>query len=290
MKGLLSVRIFASVAVSMALTLSAAAEPQRIVSLNLCTDQILLDLVPRERIAALSFLAGDATMSPRVADAKGLPLVQGAAEEVLTFDPDLILAGTSSTPATVNLLERLGRRVVKVPMASSFEEIRVAVRLVAEAVGEPERGRTVIANFDRRLAAASSTSDGKSPSIVAMQVNSLASGPGSLLDEVFSAAGYHNMARDAEAAGKLGPAGRLPLETLLLQPPDLVVLANAPGDFRTVLGDNLRHPAFEQLLRNHPNVHLPMSTWLCGTPAIAEAVERLAAVRGTLSTPPRSGP
>ncbi len=144
----------------------------------------------------------------------------------------------------------------------------------------------MIADFDRRFAAASSLADGKSPSIVAMQVNSLASGPGSMLDEVFSAAGYHNMTRDAEAAGKLGPAGRLPLETLLLDPPDLIVLANAPGDFRTVLGDNLRHPAFEKWLRNHPNVHLPMSSWLCGTPAIAEAVERLAAVRGSLLKPP----
>ena len=262
---------------------------QRIVSLNLCTDQILLDLVPRERIAALSFLAADATMSPRVADAKGIPLVRGAAEEVLAFDPDLILAGTYSTPATVSLLERLGRRVVKVPMASNFEEIRLAVRLMADAVGEPERGRALISQFDRRLAEATVPAGGARPTIVSMQVNSLASGPGSLLDEVFAAAGYRNMARDAEAAGKLGPAGRLPLETLLLSPPDLIVLANAPGDFRTVLGDNLRHPAFQEWLRHNPSVHLPMSSWLCGTPAIAEAVERLALIRGTLPTPPRGG-
>ncbi len=137
-----ALHVIALLAIALAGALPAYAyRPLRIVSLNLCTDQILLDLVPRERIAALSFLVADPTMSPRVADAKGLTLVQGAAEEVLAFDPDLILAGTYSTPATVSLLERLGRRVVKVPMASSFEEIRVAVRLMAEAVGEPERGR-----------------------------------------------------------------------------------------------------------------------------------------------------
>ena len=37
----------------------AATPPRRIVSLNLCTDQILLDLVPRDRIAALSELVAD---------------------------------------------------------------------------------------------------------------------------------------------------------------------------------------------------------------------------------------
>ena len=280
----------AALGVSLAMALPAhAAKPQRIVSLNLCTDQLLLDLVTRERIAALSFLSGDASMSSRVADANGIPLVQGSAEEVLAFDPDLIFVGTYSTPATVSMLERLGRRVVKVPMASSFAEIRDAVRIMAEAVDEPETGAAMIADFDRRLAKVTATDGAARPTIVAMQVNSLASGPGSMLDEMFTAAGYHNMARDAAAEGKLGPAGRLPLETLLLAPPNLIVLANAPSDFRTVLGDNLRHPAFEKLLRYHPSLHLPMSSWLCGTPAVAGAVEKLAAMRGTLAAP-RSKP
>lgn len=285
-----ALRAIALVAMVLAGAFPALSKPQRIVSLNLCTDQLLLDLVPRERIAALSFLAADPTMSPRVADAKDIPLVQGAAEEVLAFDPDLILAGEYSTPATVGMLERLGRRVVKVPMASSFEEIRAAVRLMAEAVGETEKGGAIISDFDRRLAAAKTPEGGAHPTVVAMQVNSLASGPGSMLDEVFAAAGYHNMTRDAAAQGKLGPAGRLPLETLLLWPPDLIVLANAPGDFRTVLGDNLRHPAFQQLLRERPSMHLPMSSWLCGTPAVAEAVEKLAAQRASLSPPLESAP
>lgn len=268
----------AALAVSIASTASAA-KPSRIVSLNLCTDQILLDLVPRERIAALSFLAADATMTPRAAEAEGMTLVRGSAEEVLAVDPDLIFAGLYSTPATVGLLERLGRRVVKVPMTSSFEEIRSVVRTMADAVEEPETGARLIAEFDRRLAAVTSSSGDTHPSAIAMQVNSLAAGPGSMLDEMFTAAGFRNLAKDAAAAGRLGPAGRLPLETLVLSPPDLIVLANAPDDFRTVLGDNLRHPAFQALLDERPSMHLPMSSWLCGTPASAGAVEKLAAER-----------
>ena len=38
----------------------AGPPPQRIVSLNLCVDQILVDLVALGRIAALSHLAADA--------------------------------------------------------------------------------------------------------------------------------------------------------------------------------------------------------------------------------------
>jgi len=37
--------------------LSAAATPQRVMSLNLCADQLLLALLPEQRIVSLSWLS-----------------------------------------------------------------------------------------------------------------------------------------------------------------------------------------------------------------------------------------
>ncbi len=253
-----------------------ADPPRRIVSLNLCTDQLLVDLVPRERIAAVSFLATDRTLSAYASRLQGLKQVRGTAEEVLTLAPDLVIAGEYTTGPTVDLLRRLGVKLLVVPLASNFDGLRQSLRLIAEAVGEKERGEAVIAEFDERVRGARSTVPGQ-PTAIAYQVNSLTSGPGSLLDAALEAAGYHNIARDRQ----LGPAGRLPLEALVASPPDLIVLANAPGDFKTVLGDNLRHPAFADLLRRRPNVHLPMPLWMCATPKIAEAVEILASMKRT---------
>lgn len=253
-----------------------AEPPRRIVSLNLCTDQLLVELVPRERIAAVSFLATDRTLSAYASKLQGLQQVRGTAEEVLALAPDLVIAGEYTTAPTVDLLRRLGVKLLVVPLASDIEGMRASLRLMAEAVGVKERGEAIIAEFDERVRGARSTVPGE-PTAVAYQVNSLTSGPGSLLDSALEAAGYHNIARDM----KLGPAGRLPLEVLVASPPDLVVLANAPGDFRTVLGDNLRHPAFADLLRRRPSVHLPMPLWMCATPKIAEAVEILASMKRT---------
>lgn len=272
--------IAAAIAISVTLPVRAEpAGPQRIVSLNLCADQLLLDLVPRERIAGLSFLASDPSMSVMHETARGLPALQGSAEEILALNPDLIVAGEYSTPATVDLLRRLGRRVVIVPMASSFEEIRAAVRVVAEAVGDADRGTTAIAAFDQSLNAVRQSLTGPRRTAVAMQVNSLASGPGSLVDEVLDAAGYENVAR----THKLGRGGSLPLERLVITPPDLIVLANSGDDFRTVLGDNLRHPSFVRLTGSQMSVHLPMSQWLCGTPRIVTVVEQLRALSPKLA-------
>lgn len=254
-----------------------AKPPQRIVSINLCTDQLLVDLVAPERIAGLSSLAADPLLSAIADRAGGFKLVRGHAEEVLSLDPDLVLTSEFSTPHVVSLLRRVGVNVVVVPMAGDIDAIRTAIRMMAASVGEAARGEAVIAAFDRRLQAAAPRSPWR-PTALAYQVNSLTAGPGGLLDAALGAAGFRNAASERP----LGPGGRLPLEAFVAHPPDLVVLANAPDTFRTVMADNLRHPAFRQTMARRRHIDIPMPLWLCGTPALAHAVERLGAERSQL--------
>src|SRR5262245_26042786 len=131
----------------------AADAPRRIVSLDLCTDQLMIELVARERIAAVTHLAADASVSAIPERARGIPITHGGAEDVLRLDPDLVLAGPFGVRGTVDLLQRLGRRVVIVPQHQQLSGVRDAVQTVAEAVGEPAKGAALIAEFDRRLAA-----------------------------------------------------------------------------------------------------------------------------------------
>ncbi len=252
----------------------AAEKPQRIVSLNMCTDQLLVDLVAPERIAGVSFLATDKTMSGEAARLGRFRRVRGTAEEVLALNPDLVIAGEYTTGATVDLMRRLERRVLVVPLASDFDGMRATLRQLAQAVGETERGEDVIRQFDERLRAARSLVPSQ-PTAIAYQVGSYVSGADSLLDAALRAAGYRNLAREA----RLGAGGRMPLEDLVASPPDLLILANAADDFKTVLADNLRHPALIDVMRRRPSVHLPMPYWMCATPKIAEAVEILAAMK-----------
>jgi iron complex transport system substrate-binding protein len=254
----------------------ASEPPRRIVSLNMCTDQLLIDLVAPERISAVSFLATDKTLSAAADRLENFKRVKGTAEEVLALQPDLVIAGEYTTGATVDLLRRLGRDVLVVPLASDFDGMRATIRQIAVAVGEVQRGEDVITTFDQRLRAARSPVQTQ-PTAIAYQVGSFVSGPESLLDAALRAAGYRNLASEIH----LGAAGRLPLEQLVTSPPDLLVLANAADDFQTVLADNLRHPALKTLMAQRPSVHLPMPYWMCATPKIAEAVEILAAMKKT---------
>lgn len=254
---------------------AAVQPPARIVSLNVCTDQILVDLVAPSRIRALSWLATDPTLSSIADRARAFPGVRDQAEEVLALDPDLVIAQEYSATATVSMLERLGRKVLMVPLATDFDGIRKAVRTIAAAVGETARGEAIVTRFDTRLAAVRPAAREHRPTALAWEVNALTSGPRTLLDAAMTAAGFDNLARE-EA---LGAGGRLPLERLVASPPDLLVYANGPDEFRTVTADNLRHPALREVARRRPTLHIAMPQWLCGTPELAGAVERLAASR-----------
>jgi iron complex transport system substrate-binding protein len=271
-------------ALGVCLTLASAAwpaqapvKPARIVSLDLCADQLLIELVERERIAAVTHLAADREVSAIWEKGKGLPITRGAAEDVLRYKPDLILAGPFGVAPTVGLLRRLRMNVVVVPIAADFDGVRAAVRVVAAAVGEEARGEAMIAAFDRRLAAVALAQLAPQPSAVVYQVGGAVSG-GGLADAALTAAGFRNKA----AEYRLKRNGQVPLELLAASPPDLLVLTSAADEYRTVVSDNLRHPALAALRKGRPSIEVPWRLWLCGTPHIADAVVRLAEARAAI--------
>ncbi|MET0569312.1 MAG: ABC transporter substrate-binding protein [Hyphomicrobiaceae bacterium] len=257
----------------------ATVMPNRIVSLNLCTDQILVDLVPRERIAAVSHLAADPLVSAVAEKARGIPWTRGEAEVVLSFAPDLVIAGEYTTPATVALLERLGLKVMKIPLASDIAGLRAVTYQIADAVGARDTADALLAEFERRLRAVAVSAVSNEPTAVVYQVNGLAAGPGSLADSVLRAAGLRNLAGELG----LGPGGQLALEALVAKPPDLIILSGPVNEYRAAVADNLRHPALATIMRAHASVTLPWRLWLCATPHLADAIERLAVVRDDIA-------
>ena len=57
-------------------------EPKRIVSINLCTDELLLRLVGPDRVAALTKFSADSEVSTVASQAKDLKRIQGGIEDV----------------------------------------------------------------------------------------------------------------------------------------------------------------------------------------------------------------
>ena len=249
-------------------------------SINVCADQLVQMLAPKEDVQALSFLAGDPQMSAMADTVQGYKLIRGQAEEVLPLEADLVIGGVYSTPATVALMRRLGERIEILPMTSDLAGIRSNVRLVAGWVGRESEGERIVTDFDKRLAAIGEVGENKRPTAVVYYVNSLAAGSGTLADAVLRAAGYRNLTAEEGVVDE----GYLPLEKIIADPPDLIVLGNGYQHFRSIIADNLRHPALSKLFEHVPHVVLPQALLMCDTPKVIEAIEMLAAARPTLAT------
>lgn len=283
------IRRHASLVALLALALVATAAParaqapaQRIVSLNLCTDILLFDLVAPERIAALSPTANDPRISPIADRATSIRRIRGEAEEVLALAPDLVLAADFTAPATLSMLQRLRLRVAKIPMAQDIDGVRTALLRVAEATGDVDKGRATVAAFDARLARAAAASPppprATAPTALIYQVNGIVSGTGLLEDEALRRAGFRNQA----AALNADSGGRVTIEAIVADPPDILLYAGPGDEYRTVVADALAHPALRAAMRERATMVLPWRQWICGTPYIADAIEALVEARRRL--------
>ena len=254
----------------------SAAKPERIVSINLCADQMLLALAERHAIASLSRLVADREISAAaVEEIEGIPLNGGRAEEVLALAPDLVVAGRHAARATIFVLKKLGYRVMELDIARSIAEIRESIRILGTAIGEGQRAEKLIKAIDARLRRLAPAASGARLGAVYYQPNGLAAGGDSLVDDVISRAGLINLAAGLGVRGQ----GRLPLEMLIMARPYILIVDAGRPQAPALAFQVLDHPALTALTEKAITVAIPQRLWICGLPATIEATERLAKLR-----------
>jgi iron complex transport system substrate-binding protein len=275
LRGALALAVAAAIAAPPALS-QAPQKPQRIVSLNVCVDQLLLLLVDRRRIAALTQFATDRDWSNMPNEAKSFATTHGRAEEVLPLMPDLVIGGEYSAPDTVALLRRVGQRVEVMRLANSIAGVRAGMRWVGGIVGESGKAEALVADFDRRLAAvAAAVPPGPRPVLAFYNTSGYTAEPGTLADDVIRLAGFDNL------AGRLGLriGGRLSLEHVATAHIDALIAIDTAETSPSRAVETVQHPALARLAARRPFAAIPGRLWTCETPFVAEAAERLARLR-----------
>ena len=238
--------------------------PQRVVSINLCADQLAMLIAAPGQIVSVSWLAADPSVSLMPDEARAIGLNDAGAEEVFLQDPDLVLAGPWSDRATVALLDRLGLRVAEVGAADSIADLRAEITAMGALLGQPERAADVLARFDADLAA---IPPGRDRLATTYDANGYASGAGTLAGDVMRRAGLRLLSGDLRIS-----TGQVPLERLVMAAPELIVTGDRYGG-QSQAEAILDHPAFAAVTARR--VHIPDRDWICGLPAIAGTVERL---------------
>ena len=279
---LVAIGALAGCGLDVAETPEATGPPQRIVSLDFCADQYVLRFAERERILAVSPDA-ERDFSYMRELAAGVPTVRPVAEDVIILQPDLVVRSYGGGPGAATMFARAGVPVYNIGFAEDFPAILRTIRETALALGSVAEGQAVATRMQARLAdlhrstPAMEDHDGQQrATALYMTPAGVTSGRGSLIHEMFVAAGLENF------QGQPGWRS-LPLERLAYEQPDLVAAAffgslnNQPDGWSPA-----RHPIARAQIEERPAVTIEGAWTACGAWFLMDAVEALGRAAGAL--------
>jgi iron complex transport system substrate-binding protein len=251
---------------------SSAKHPLRIASTNLCTDQFLLQIAPRERIISISYLAVDPDYSAMWEAAENIPINHGLAEEIIPLKPDLVLTTPYTPGNATRLLLQQGFNVAELELPNTIDEMVTFTEKMGELLGEKEKANILAAQLRARLEVLEKNRQDHGTALV-YAPNGYTGGAETLKDEIMTRAGWKNLATEIGMKGY----GNLPLESLVRNPPDLLIFDNSTRDTNSRAQQLLNHPALKKI-QEHQSIKLPSHLWLCATPNLIDTIEQLAAL------------
>lgn len=249
----------------------AAEPPRRVVSFNLCADQLVVALADPGQIAGLSPYAADPSLSVVAEKARPFRKADWQAESTLLLEPDLVLVGPNDRSVTRRMLAAQGLRVVETGFVSDLESARAQIREIAALLGHKERGEAMIMDLERarsHLAAAAPRAD---RTALVVERGGYTQGPASLAATLLAEAGLK-----PPAGALAGYGGFIPLEKFLVLKPDLVFLKDPPHAATDQGAMFLVHPALRELYPPERRVALPTRYTMCGGPALIAAFDYMA--------------
>jgi iron complex transport system substrate-binding protein len=259
----------------------ASLGPQHVMSLSMCTDDLLLELLPPERVASVTYYSRDPGISYLWPQAAKVRINAGTVEEVLAERPDLVLAGTYTTPTARALLKKLHMPLLEVPPAVNFDDVRLVTRQVAHALDRDAVGEALIAKMDSTLQELAATKPAQVIRVAAWGEGGSSPGKGTMFDAILTAAGGTNIAVANDDAAYTS----FDVEQLVMAHPDLIAYASNITDTPGLNTDLAQHPLIRKLYSGR-EVTYPSALYSCG---VIESAQAAVALRASLLKAMRGG-
>ncbi|MBA2402523.1 MAG: ABC transporter substrate-binding protein [Bradyrhizobium sp.] len=247
-----------------------AASLPRIVSMNVCSDQMLLTLADPEQILGLSRFSRDAWVA---GDASRYPRLSGGAEDVLMIKPDIVVANLFDKRSTRELLKAKGMDLAELSVPRTLGDVRDQIREFGDIVGHPDRAAAQIARLDASLAKARQAVADRHFRVLPLSRRGWVAGSDSFVGSLLAETGLFNTASDLGFAF----GGFASLEAIVSLKPDLLLVSQA-GDVARDDGQAfLLHPALARFYPSAKRIVIPERLTECGGVMLAEALDVLTA-------------
>ena len=242
----------------------SAHSAERIVSLNACTDELLLQLAHPDQIAGVTHFQHSPISEKKLMEYPQIARIPGDVEKILALHPSLVLAGIFSNALLLEQLRKAGIPVTLIKTPANWEELIQAGKEVARtAAPSGSLGRLEKNIAEIKKLGASSKWQGKTA--VFWSAAGHVSGRGTFEDTILKTLGLQNI---IEFKGY----GFLSLEKLIQLKPDVVVVTQRKKRKDSWSHDMLFHPALQTALPNLEYIEIPETAASCASIYSAESL------------------
>lgn len=246
--------------------------PERILTYSLGHDEMVLALVPAERIAALGKFTGNPSYS-NVAELAGqFPVYEKGAENVLAQSPDIFIVSRSTKADIVELVKEAGVPVARPDLEDAAEGNISQILLMGYMLGAEERALALTAEIRQRLETVAGRvpppGDDSRPAVISITrwSDSISiSGGGTTGSDIIEAAGGVN------AAARDGIDGfqKISVESILAMNPDFILIPQDGEGAAKLRDDLMNDPVLAtvpsvvngQIHIVHPPNYIVLSHW-----------------------------
>ncbi|WP_336037420.1 PGF-CTERM-anchored ABC transporter substrate-binding protein [Halobacterium yunchengense] len=202
------------------------SEPERVVTLNPSAAQTMWEIGAREKVVGVSQFAGFLEGSDsREVVTSGNPSTVNT-EQVISLDPDLVLAPNTIDNETATQLRNAGVTVYRFDRAASIEDIYEKTRVVGGLSGACEGADATVSEMRDRVETVEAAVEGQDrPSVYFAMGGGYTAGPDTFVGQVVERAGGDNIAADADTSN---PYPQLSAEFVVEQDPEYVVVPVQP--------------------------------------------------------------
>ena len=252
--------VFASI-LSLLAAGRAEAAPQRVASLNLCTDELLLMLAEPEQIASVTHLSQSAAETPLWRLGRRHRSNDGSLLSVTGVRPDLVLTMGGGARDRSGIAKRLGIRTLDLPFPQTIGDVERGIALVGVALGRPDQARALLS----RIAGLERTRPDGGTDAIWLGGGGRSVGAAGLAAEWMALAGFRQRALRGD---------RVSLEQLLVSPPRILLRS----DYRSgqYSGEQrwLSHP-LARGRRAARTIVTDGRRWTCMGPTMIDEIARL---------------
>jgi iron complex transport system substrate-binding protein len=221
-------------------TRAETPKPQRVASINLSADEVLVAILPQERLVSVTSWAdapGTSNVVGRVPPAVHR-FVKADLEQLVALRPDLVVVSEYTDADFMKQVERSGLRVHRMLGLATLAGVRGAILDLGRAVGEEVAARRLVAEFDGKLAGLGRRLAGAQKPRVLYWSGNMTAGADTAIGALVEAAGAVNVGREMGIVG-IAPPGA---ERAFVTNPDAVLVGTWPGSKDALTS----HPLFSQ--------------------------------------------